>query len=556
MRFALRHSLLLAVVLSSVASAQEPAKALEYYSLVQKFSEATAASKWEEAADLAQRALAISDVDGDVWNQYGVALARLNKYEQAIAAYVQALEKGAFANKHRAVASFAIASSNAHLGRKDEALKWLNESFNTGHRDIRMFRNSEFEVLKGYGNYDELAAVRDLTGVSRDDGLAYDLWFMDRELRRIHFAPYGVTPKETLDKELASIKAAIPTMTNEEFMVRCRAYVAMIGDGHTALRVNQWAAPDSRQTPIRLIKFTDGVFVSGASESFKHLIGRKLLAINGVRTEELWKRLATLVSRDNTYDDVAQVPALMGFVSLLKGTGLAKGDDAKFTFQNPGGGATEVTIPFEAPGQVVMSWQSFSPLPLYLQNPNKAYWYTYLEPDHTVYMQYNAVRNDTEPITAFMERMFKELEGKPIDKFVVDVRFNGGGNSFLNSGIQRPLMRNPEINKKGKLFIITGRNTFSAAQNFTTDFNRETEAIFVGEPTGSRPNFVGETIPVVLPYTKMRMTVSDLYWQRSWPMDHRMWIPPDIPTEMSSAIYFAGRDAAMEAILAFGKGGP
>jgi hypothetical protein len=51
----------------------------------------------------------------------------------------------------------------------------------------------------------------------------------------------------------------------------------------------------------------------------------------------------------------------------------------------------------------------------------------------------------------------------------------------------------------------------------------------------------------------MRMTVSDLYWQRSWPMDHRQWIPPDIPTEMSSTTLFAGRDAAMEAILAFGK---
>jgi C-terminal processing protease CtpA/Prc len=154
-----------------------------------------------------------------------------------------------------------------------------------------------------------------------------------------------------------------------------------------------------------------------------------------------------------------------------------------------------------------------------------------------------------------MERLFKETEGKPIEKFVIDVRFNGGGNSFLNSGIQRPVMRNPEINKRGKLFIITGRNTFSAAQNFTTDFMRESEAIFVGEPTGSRPNFVGETNPVILPYTQMRMTVSDLYWQRSWPMDHRQWIPPDVPTEMSSAVLFAGRDAAMEAILAFGKGG-
>lgn len=549
------RSLLFVVALAPLlATAQEPDKALEYYSLVQRFSAAIGAGKWEEAADLGQKALAISGVDGDVWMQYGNALGRMNKHEQAIAAYHKALELGAFANKHRAVACFSIASAHARLGRKDEALKWLNESFDAGHRDIRFFRNEEFStLLKGFGNYDEMVANPDVSAMSREQGLAFDLWFMDRELRRIHYDPYMTVAKETLDKELESIRSAIPNLTNEEFMARCRAYVAMIGDGHTALRVNQWSAVDSRQLPVRLIKLTDGVFVSGASEEYKHLIGQRFVALNGTPLEELWSKMAALVSRDNTYDDVAQIPQMLGYASLLKGLKLASGDRVNVTLQSRTGGTSTLDLPFEAPGQVTMFWQQVKDLPLYLKEPGKAYWYTYIEPERTVYLQYNAVRNDTEPMPAFMERLFKELEGKAIDKFVIDVRFNGGGNSFLNSGIQRPIMRNPAINKRGTLFIITGRNTFSAAQNFTTDFMRESEAIFVGEPTGSRPNFVGETNPVILPYTQMRMTVSDLYWQRSWPMDHRQWIPPDIPTEMSSAMLFAGRDAAMEAILAFGK---
>ena len=533
---------------------QEPDKALEYYALVSRLQEAVSAGKWQEAGDLAAKAVAISPVDGDVWQRYAQALARLERYEEAIAAYRQALEKGSFANKQPAVVSFGIASCYAKMGRNDEALKWLREAFEKGHRDIRMFRNTEFETLKGNPEYDAMVANRDVSKLSRDEGLAYDLWFMDRELRRIHFDPYGVTPKDRLDKELEGIRLAIPTISDEEFYVRARRYVAMVGDGHTALRVNQWSAPDARQLPVRFIKFTDGVFVSGASEAHKALIGQKLASINGVPIGDLWDRLAPLVSKDNSYDDVAQVPALLAVASVLKGTGIASGDSVEAAFQTTDGTVTNVSLPFESSAPIVMSWQQWETRPLYLRNPEAQYWYEYLADAKTVYLQYNSVRNGTEPMAAFMERLFKEIEGKPVEKFVIDVRFNGGGNSFLNSGIQRPVMRNPEINQRGKLFIITGRNTFSAAQNFTTDFDRESEAIFVGEPTGSRPNFVGETIPVLLPYTQMRMTVSDLYWQRSWPMDHRMWIPPDVPTEMSSAAYFAGRDPAMEAILAFGKG--
>ena len=55
-----------------------------------------------------------------------------------------------------------------------------------------------------------------------------------------------------------------------------------------------------------------------------------------------------------------------------------------------------------------------------------------------------------------------------------------------------------------------------------------TPARFVGEPTGSSPNFVGETVPFRLPYSGFTVNVSDLYWQTSWPMDHRTWIPPDL----------------------------
>ncbi len=544
-----RFVVLLGSLLAFSAQAQDPDKALEYFQLVQQFSAAQQAGEWTNAVALGEKALAISPVDGDVWFMFAGALGRVGRYADAIPAYMQALEKGSFTNKQPAVVAFGIASANARIGNNDQALTWLRKSFDWGHRDIRLFRNAEFAALKGNKDYEDMVQDRDVATLSRNEGLAYDLWYLDREARRIHYNPYGVTSKQTLDQEYARLKADIPSLTDEQFYVRARAYVCLFGDGHTALRLNEWAAPDTRTAPIRLTKFTDGVFVTGSTDQYAHLIGAKLLSVQGVHVDDAWKRLSTLVSKDNVYDDVAQIPAIMTISSIMRGIGLAEMDEVSYALQTKDGAATLVKLPWEAAPTIKMFQESLADKPHFLQNPNKAYWFTYIEADKTLYMQYNAVRNDAgENIPAFMERLFKEAQGKPIEKFVIDVRFNGGGNSFLNAGIQDPVMRNPLINKRGTLFIITGRNTFSAAQNFTTDFNRSSEAIFVGEPTGSRPNFVGETIPVILPYTKMRMTVSDLYWQRSWPMDHRQWIPPDIPTEMSSAHFFAGRDPAMEAI--------
>jgi hypothetical protein len=115
------------------------------------------------------------------------------------------------------------------------------------------------------------------------------------------------------------------------------------------------------------------------------------------------------------------------------------------------------------------------------------------------------------------------------------------------------LLQRPQINQRGKLFIVIGRNTFSAAMNGSTLLERYTNAIFAGEPTGASPNFTGETTLITLPYTKLQVSISDLYWQTSWPMDHRHWIAPHLYIPPTFAAYAANRDPVLEAILAYSE---
>jgi hypothetical protein len=188
-------------------------------------------------------------------------------------------------------------------------------------------------------------------------------------------------------------------------------------------------------------------------------------------------------------------------------------------------------------------------LPLYLKNAAAPYWFEHLAEARLVYFQFNSVRNDREePFAQFVARLLKFIDDNAVEGLVIDLRWNNGGNTALAPPLIQGLIRHDKINRRGKLFVIIGRRTFSAAQNTATFLEQQTNAIFVGEPTGSSPNFVGEEEFFTLPYSKLPANVSELFWQSSWPSDLRTWISPLLYTPPTFAAYRANRDLALEAI--------
>jgi hypothetical protein len=168
-----------------------------------------------------------------------------------------------------------------------------------------------------------------------------------------------------------------------------------------------------------------------------------------------------------------------------------------------------------------------------------------------VYFQYNQVQDQgDETIEKFCGRLFRFIAENDVRRLVIDMRWNGGGNNFLNEPLVHGLIRCDKVNQEGRLFVIVGRNTFSAAMCGAVDVERHTKAIFVGEPTGSSPNFVGESAVIVeLPFSKRRASISDLYWENSVAMDYRTWIAPAIYAPPTFAAYRTNRDPALEAIF-------
>src|SRR6202042_1773977 len=104
------------------------------------------------------------------------------------------------------------------------------------------------------------------------------------------------------------------------------------------------------------------------------------------------------------------------------------------------------------------------------------YWFEYLPAADVVYFQFNAVRDHpAETFAAFCDRLFGFIEDRQVGRLVIDMRWNGGGNTLLTTQFLHHLIASKRLGRRGALFVIIGRLTFSAAQNTGTAIERETK---------------------------------------------------------------------------------
>jgi hypothetical protein len=191
--------------------------------------------------------------------------------------------------------------------------------------------------------------------------------------------------------------------------------------------------------------------------------------------------------------------------------------------------------------------------PAWLRNQDRPYWFEFL-PDSTLFVSYRAVASLPDlPNPAFWRRVFSQADSLPVKRMVIDVRENGGGESFFNRLVVRNIIARPQLDRPDRLFVITGGNTFSAAMNLVEDLEQWTNATFVGEPTGNALTFFGDHTQIVLPVSGITVNVSTLPWYPSNPRDKRNFIAPRLYVPMTSAEYRAGIDPAMRAIIARGS---
>jgi peptidase S41-like protein len=394
---------------------------------------------------------------------------------------------------------------------------------------------------------------------SATSSAAADVRDLGDSIEQIHPAPFRSISRGRFEAEVNDLAARAPRISRDELLVGVLRIIGSLGprNGHTGLFPGD---PGNVRPlhlyPIRLYRFADGVFVVDADD--RSLVGRRLVAVEGTPTERVFELVEPLVPHDNAWNTRGMAPHYVLTAEVLHGLGIVDtAGAADFTLEGSGGERTDVTLtPIPGPQYAsefadplhghYPSVLPSAPRPLYLANNGKPLWVTTLAGQRAVYVGFNAV---SAPAPAVLRRIRRLALAPRTRRVIVDLRLNGGGDN-TTYGPLVDLFASKQVNRRGKLVLLIGRATFSAAANFAAEIDRDTRAVFVGEPTGGGVETYGDTVPVLLPSLGWYVYVASRYHERKrGPMDHRLAVAPDVRVELTSALYFAGQDPVLERVL-------
>ena len=148
--------------------------------------------------------------------------------------------------------------------------------------------------------------------------------------------------------------------------------------------------------------------------------------------------MSEIVNRDNEMTVKDVTPSWLGFAEFLEGLGIVDNmEDALLTVDKDGKQISVHLKPITLESAHSLTWvdasdNSANPLPLWRKDPQNPYWFEYLKDSDTLYLQYNAVEDKSEEKLAdFFHRVFAFIDANPVDRLVIDIRNNGGGNGYL-----------------------------------------------------------------------------------------------------------------------------
>jgi tetratricopeptide (TPR) repeat protein len=395
-----------------------------------------------------------------------------------------------------------------------------------------------------------------------------DLRYMAAEMAKRHKNLYHSVSKERFEGAVAALDARIPSLARHQVIVEMARIAALVGDGHTNIAPTRDPKIGFRSLPVRFYLFKDGLFVRAAQEDQGRLAGARVVQLGRVTPEQAYSRVRELVGRDNEMNARFFAPFLMAMPEVLHALGIIQDIGTVPLVLERQGRRFRVALQPSSPAPMMppdtdLSWWPDSdwvdmrdsapvPVPLWLRHdPSDHYRMEYLAESRLLYVQYNRVADkEEESIADFSRRLLTLVDTGKVDRLVLDLRLNRGGNGMLNRPLLVSLIKARKLDGPGRLFVLVGRSTFSAAQFMVNDLERYTDAVFVGEPTGGKSNSYGDSRKITLPHSGITVRVS-VYWWQEEPWDTRQWKAPDIAAELTSAEYRGNVDPGLSAVLGY-----
>lgn len=373
-----------------------------------------------------------------------------------------------------------------------------------------------------------------------------DIEFLRIELPKKHKDFFFKRNKQDFDTGLDRILLQLDSLTDFDIALKFQQLVASFGDSHTQINWRLYLER-SQIFPLIFYWFDNGIYAIEASEEYKSLLGTKIKSINGTQISVVIDSLSTLITIDNKAIVKSKIPNFISSAQILDYFDFDNNGVYEFEAEELNGAIKKYKI---TPSVIDKKYIGFNPdsLAYCWKNKNISFAEEYFEKVKIYYLKYNSCSRVSKLINSektisfkdYKKKVFETLKEKDVDKIIFDMRFNAGGSSYQGTRFIKKLSKLDEYNKKGKLFVVIGRKTFSSAVLNTLDFKKHTNAIIVGEETSGKPNHYGEVRTFELPNSKLKVYYSKKYFKNS-KIDFNT-IKPDIEIEIKFLDYKNGID--------------
>jgi len=372
-----------------------------------------------------------------------------------------------------------------------------------------------------------------------------DLKFLARELPRRHKNAFHTVSREQFEQAVEELNTTIPTLQEYEILVGIRRIIAMVGDAHTDLEPPK----TFNRYPLTLSWFGNDLRVLRTIAEYKRALGTLVVGIGGLSLVEATARINNVIPRENEQFLRFRNTGLINLAEILYTLKISSDlKRAKWTFEDAEGNQFSLDLEAVSPDAKIEWLSTLKSVPFNRQRLDELMWVTALPESQTVYLNLKAYP-DAGTFRRVAEETFKLIDSTQSKRLIIDVRQSNGGDFIkFRSHLLKELKSRPNFRKPNSLFMIIGRGTISAAMVNAIDMRKELNAILVGEPTGSKPNSYSENDGLTLPNSRLQVSYSTRYYklqEKDTPA-----LMPDKLIEPVWEIYTAGRDSAMEWILA------
>jgi len=391
--------------------------------------------------------------------------------------------------------------------------------------------------------------------------------------------------RRQFQEAITRLKLSVETKSDEQIIVELARSVALAHNAHTRLYLLR-NRTELRRYPIRVWWFPEGLYIVRSTPEYSALLGARIRNVGGRNVAEVKREVGPLFAGNEQWQTYMSAYTMTS-PDILLGLGIISGDGrTTIEFEMPNGRKGERVLqplPLRRTDQPTESWWDLCPtrprddgewrsaltlpesrLPLYLQHTERQYWSEFVPKDRLYYIQFDRAGNapQGESLNDFGKRVLAELSSIAAGKIVVDVRFNTGGDLSIGR---------PFINQLGefakahriKVYVITGRATFSAGIYHAMQLRQFADAVVVGEPVGDILEIWSEGGNLLTPNSKLSLHFADRLHSYS-PLvrpefaqylvkdtDLSIANPgPDLPAKLTVRDYFAGRDPALSVIAA------